>query len=85
MRSIKRFLAITLIALVVGLGTPAAFAQGTAESPGIQAGSTTTTEGDQKTEAKVTAEGTAESPGYLGTAESPGFMATFLIYLDVII
>jgi hypothetical protein len=84
MRSIKRFLAITLMALVVGLGTPAAFAQGTAESPGIKSGSTTTNITNSG-ETSLTAEGTAESPGYLGTAESPGFMTTFLIYLDVII
>jgi len=75
MRSTKKFFAITLLALVAALGTPATYAsEGTAESPGI-------------TQQKVgaTAEGTAESPGYLGTAESPGFMATFFIYLDVIV
>ena len=87
MRSMKRFFAITLIALVVGLGTPATFADGTAESPGIK--TTTTTEtGTTPTDgsgAKVAADGTAESPGIKGVAESPGIMATFLIYLDVII
>jgi hypothetical protein len=78
MRSTKRFLATIVLALAVGLYAPAAFAQGTAESPGVMSTST---------EATLTGsvEGTAESPGYLGTAESPGFMATALIYLGVIV
>ncbi|HEY0320462.1 MAG TPA: hypothetical protein VGC66_05770 [Pyrinomonadaceae bacterium] len=76
------------MALVIGLGTPATFADGTAESPGIR--STTTTETTiARDEASggttVSADGTAESPGIKGVAESPGIMATFLIYLDVII
>jgi hypothetical protein len=76
MRSMKKFFAITLLALLAGLYTPVALAaEGTAESPGItQAGGAT-----------VAADGTAESPGYLGTAESPGFMATVSIYLNVIL
>ena len=74
MRSIRKFFAITLLALVVGLGTPAAYAtDGTAESPGV------------KQDVSATAEGTAESPGIFGTAESPGFMATLVIYLGVIV
>ncbi len=74
MHSMKKFFAITLLALVVGLGTPATYADGTAESPGV------TSE-----ETSLTVDGTAESPGYLGTAESPGFMATLVIYLGVIV
>ncbi|HEX8177030.1 MAG TPA: hypothetical protein VF543_18205 [Pyrinomonadaceae bacterium] len=70
MRSTKRFLATIVLTLAVGLYAPAAFAQGTAESPGVVSGS---------------AEGTAESPGYQGTAESPGYMTTALIYLSVIV
>jgi hypothetical protein len=74
MRSMKKFFAITLLALLAGLYTPVALADGTAESPGItQSG------------AQITADGTAESPGYLGTAESPGFMTMVSIYLDVIL
>ena len=75
MRSIKKFFAITLLALVVGSGTPAAFADGSAESPGIHTSGTT----------EATVEGTSEAPGYFGAAESPGFVATIIIYLDVII
>jgi hypothetical protein len=78
MRSMKRFLAITLLALMVGLYTPSAFAQGTAESPGVHSTPTSAT-------LSISGEGTAESPGYLGTAESPGFMVTVLIYLGAII
>jgi hypothetical protein len=75
MRSMKKFFAITLLALVAALGTPAAYASdGTAESPGIT-----------QQEVSVTAEGTAESPGIFGTAESPGFMATLVVYLSVIV
>lgn len=78
MRSMKKFLAITLLSLTVGLCAPSAFAQGTAESPGVQ--------GAPSSESRsVSAEGTAESPGYMGTAESPGFMATVLVYLSVIV
>ncbi|MBD0373393.1 MAG: hypothetical protein ICV60_21335 [Pyrinomonadaceae bacterium] len=66
----KKFFAATLLALMVGLGTPAAFAtEGTAESPGVTS----------------TQPGTAESPGYTGTAESPGFMDAVIIYMDAII
>ncbi len=55
----KKFFAITLMALVLGLGTPAAFAEeGTAESPG--ATSTGTAESPGYT-------GTAESPGFIET------------------
>ena len=78
MRSMKRFLATIVLTLAVGLYAPAAFAQGTAESPGVMSAPGEAT-------LSVSAEGTAESPGYLGTAESPGFMATALIYLSVII
>ena len=75
MRSMKKVFAITLLALVAALGTPAAYAsEGTAESPGIT-----------QEKVRVTADGTAESPGYLGTAESPGFMATVVAYLSVIV
>jgi hypothetical protein len=73
MRSMKKFFAITLLALVAGLGTPATYADGTAESPGVYS------------EATIKVDGTAESPGIFGTAESPGFMAKVLIYLDVIV
>jgi hypothetical protein len=78
----KRFFAIGLMALVVGLGTPATFADGTAESPGIR--STTTAE-IGGSGGSITAEGTAESPGIKGVAESPGIMTMISIYLDVII
>lgn len=78
MRCIKRFIAIIIVALAVGLHAPAAFAQGTAESPGVVSAPTEAT-------LSVSAEGTAESPGYLGTAESPGIMATVLVYLGVIV
>lgn len=73
-------MAIMLLALVIGLGTPATIAaeEGTAESPGIES-----TQNEEGLGAR--AEGTAESPGVFGTAESPGFTATFLLYLDVII
>jgi hypothetical protein len=67
---------------VVGLGTPATFADGTAESPGIRSTTTASADGSG---ASITAEGTAESPGIKGVAESPGVMTTILIYLDVII
>jgi hypothetical protein len=73
MLRMKRFLTITLLMLVVGLGTPAAFADGNAESPGI------------KTTETITLDGNAEAPGVTGNAEAPGFMTTVLIYLDVII
>jgi len=77
MRRMRKYFAITILILVAGLGTPAAYA-GNAESPG------------QRTEESslgptVTTEETAESTGYFGVAESPGVMATFMIYLDVII
>jgi hypothetical protein len=78
MGRIKRFLAITLLAAVAGLGMPAAAAEGSAESPGM------TTEQSGIT-SSASLEGNAEAPGYLGGAESPGLMATVLIYLDVII
>ncbi len=59
MRSIKKFLAITLLALVVGLGAPAtAPAQGTAESPGITVSGTAESPGIM---------GVAESPGFMVT------------------
>ena len=77
MRSMKRFLATIVLALAVGLYAPMAFAQGTAESPGIVGASS-------EAVLSVSAEGTAESPGYLGTAESPGVIVTALIYLGVI-
>lgn len=80
MRSMKKILAITIMALVLGAGTPAAFAgDGTAESPGF------TSEQSNDTTLYAAADGTAESPGYLGTAESPGFMVTVLIYLDAVV
>ncbi|MGB7926068.1 MAG: hypothetical protein WCF57_22705 [Pyrinomonadaceae bacterium] len=73
MRKIKSLLAIMLLATVATLCAPQAFADGTAESPGI----TVTTE--------VSGDGTAESPGITltadGTAESPGI--TFII-LDLL-
>jgi hypothetical protein len=78
MRGIRKFFAIILLALTVGLHAPSAFAQGTAESPGVQDASSSSV-------ISVSAEGTAESPGYMGTAESPGYMTTVLIYLDVIV
>jgi hypothetical protein len=74
----KKILAITIMAMVLGLGTPAAFAgDGTAESPGITS--------QQTTDQPVYTDGTAESPGYTGTAESPGFLATVSFYLDVLV
>ena len=78
MRSMKKFFAITLLALLAGLYTPTAFADGsdgTAESPGVT----------QQSTMQITADGTAESPGFLGTAESPGFMTIVSVYLDVIL
>lgn len=77
MRSMKRFIAILVLALMAGLA-PSALAQGTAESPGVMSTSS-------EASLTVSAEGTAESPGYFGTAESPGFMAAALIYLDVMV
>ena len=77
MRSMKKFFAITLLALLAGLYTPVALADGTAESPGVNS--------TQTSGAQISADGTAESPGYLGTAESPGFIAMLSVYLDVII
>lgn len=74
MRSMKKFLTITLLILLVGLGTPTAFADdGNAESPGI------------KTTETITLDGNAVAPSVDGNAEAPGFMTTVLIYLDVII
>jgi hypothetical protein len=78
MGRMKRFLAITLLVAVAGLGTPAAATTGSAESPGMTSEQSGYTSG-------ASLDGNAEAPGYLGGAESPGFMATFLIYLDVII
>ncbi len=79
MRSMKRILAITIMAMVLGLGTPMAFAgDGTAESPGI------TTQQTSDEQVYVT-DGTAESPGYMGTAESPGLLATLIDYLYAIV
>ncbi len=74
MRSMKKFFAITLLALLAGLYTPVALADGTAESPGIT----------QESRAQLSVDGTAESPGYFGVAESPGFIAMASVYLDVI-
>ena len=75
MRSIKKFFAITLLALVVGLGTPTAFAvDGVAESPGM---------GTEKIVGGPVE--TSQPAEYKGVAESPGFMDMILIYLDVII
>jgi hypothetical protein len=74
MRRMKRFLAVTLLAAVVGLGTPTAFADGNAESPGVKLTQTDTN--------------TASNDGsnsILGNAESPGIMATVIIYLGVLI
>lgn len=60
MRRIKRIFAITLLALMVGLGTPAVFADGNAESPGVTS--------TQTTETTITVDGNAESPGIYATA-----------------
>lgn len=73
MGSMKKCLAITLLILMVGLGTPAAFADGNAESPSI------------KNTETIILDGNAESPGIDGNAESPGLTTTILIYLDVIV
>lgn len=73
----KKFFAVALLAMVVGLGTPAAFADGSAESPGM--GST------QTSESTVTTDTDAGSTGYLGSAESPGYIDKVLIYLGVIL
>lgn len=84
MGSMKKFFAITLLVLVVGLGTPSTFADGTAESPGFNSTTTTTTD-LSASDTTITAEGTAESPGIKGVAESPGYMETIYIYLGVVI
>lgn len=72
---IKRIFAIMLLAMVVGLGTPAAFAEGNSEVPGM------------RTEQTADEVGTtdAESEGYAGSVEAPGYMEIALIYLGVII
>ncbi|HKS30752.1 MAG TPA: hypothetical protein VJS44_23315 [Pyrinomonadaceae bacterium] len=75
MPSIKRFLAIAVLAVALA---PAALAQGTAESPGVVST-------PAESSLTVSAEGTAESPGYFGTAESPGFMTTVFIYLGAVV
>jgi hypothetical protein len=71
----KRFLGIALLAAVAGLGTPAAFADGSAESPGIKVTQTNST----------TLSADEASTDYDGSAESPGYMETVIIYLDVLI
>lgn len=80
MGRMKRFFTVTLLALMVGLSTPAVFAtDGNAESPGYTTTQTTTT-------TTATSDGSAESPGVTdGSAESPGVYATALIYLEVLI
>jgi hypothetical protein len=77
MHTVRKFFAVTLMALVVGLGAPTILAQGVAESPGVKSTTTTPT--------TTTADGTTTETGYIGVAESPGFMATVIVYLDVII
>ena len=72
MGSMKKFFAITLLILMVGLGTPAA-ADGNAESPSMESTDT------------IKLVGNAESPGITGNAESPGIMTTILIYLEVFV
>lgn len=77
----KKFFAIALLTMMVGLGTPAVFADGNAESPGITSSSTTTT----STNTTTTVNGTAESPGVTGSAESPGLITDVLIYLNALV
>lgn len=74
MGRMKKVFAITLLILVVGLGAPATFADGNAESPGVTSSTSTTTP-----------DGNAESPGITGSAESPGVVETVLIYLSPVI
>ena len=73
MRGMRKLFAIALLIIVAGLGTPAAFADGNAESPGVTVTQSTTVDGS------------AESPGITGNAESPGFVLTVVIILNAII
>lgn len=72
MNKAKRLIAIMLLALVVGLGTPQAFA-GPSETPGV----TVTVEGPSETPGiTVTVD---------GPSETPGIVAAILQYLASII
>ena len=72
MRGIKRWVSIMLLAVVVGLGTPAAvLADGNIETPGLSA---------QCSEAT---ESTLADCSLDGNIEVPGFLTVIGIYLSV--
>ncbi len=77
MHRMKRVFAIVLLAMVVGMGTPAAFAEGNTEAPGM---------GTERTvDTLDTFDSDAQSEGYMGNVEAPGYIDMALIYLGVII
>ena len=74
MYRMKRIVAIALLVIAVGVGTPQVFAEGPTETPGYTATSTGPTETPGRT-------GTAQSIDVEGPTETPGFFDTILIYL----
>lgn len=72
MDRMKKLLAIALMAMVLGVGTPAVFADGPSETPGIIGPSETPGKND----------GPSETPGQTGPSETPGrMMIEIIVYL----
>jgi hypothetical protein len=74
MYRMKRVVAIALLVLAVGVGTPQVFAEGPTETPGYTASSSGPTETPGRT-------GTTTSTDLEGPTETPGFFDAIFIYL----
>ncbi|HEX8491391.1 MAG TPA: hypothetical protein VF658_00990 [Pyrinomonadaceae bacterium] len=70
----KRIVAIALLMLAVGVGTPQVFAEGATETSGFAQNLTGPSETPGRT-------GTAQSTDEEGPSETPGFFEDVLIYL----
>lgn len=76
MYRMKRIVAIALLMLAVGVGTPQVFAEGPTETPGYTSQKTTTGPTETPGEPDESA-----IPGVDGPMETPGFLEEVLIYL----
>lgn len=75
MQRMKRIVAIVLLLLVVGLGTPQVFAEGPTETPGITVQSPTETPDLAGPTEIPGLTGPTEMPGGPGPTETPGIVA----------
>ncbi|HEX8097556.1 MAG TPA: hypothetical protein VF507_05945 [Pyrinomonadaceae bacterium] len=78
MKSMKRLMAVLVLAAVTSLGAPSVFADGATETPGIAPGATETP--------GSAINGATETPGYTsdGATETPGLAAIITVILSTL-